>query len=438
MRRAAYNLSMRCKTEQWSIAKVLRDYRLINFDPPYQRQGTVWKEIRKTDFIDSLVNGFDVPKLYLHVIDNDGPYRYAVVDGKQRLNTILDFLEDRFRLGPSFEVDTELDRNLVGAPPKSGTSYSEWPDEWKQYLRDVKLDFVEVTVPNDDADEKIQELFRRLNEGVPLNAAEKRRAMGGNVALLVTEVSQTVFFAKYLPFTNARYKHEELAARIVRMAQSSLANGPLITDIKDKNLKDMYEQGAKLSEKETEKLQNRTQLLLNSLIKVFDAQQPLLKSVGLIPGYIAFIEDAAEDYAHPNLYQLIGKYIVQFELRRLGGIEKLKGEVDYEDLREYKDNAAQGLTGYRSVAARKNVLLKHFLRNNGSVKIKDKNRAFKEHERWVIWIKGGKLCQSCGKDLPNLSDMHADHKTAWSMGGETIFENAQSLCETCNTSKGAG
>jgi 5-methylcytosine-specific restriction endonuclease McrA len=36
-----------------------------------------------------------------------------------------------------------------------------------------------------------------------------------------------------------------------------------------------------------------------------------------------------------------------------------------------------------------------------------------------------------------LSDMHADHKTAWSVGGETSLENAQSLCEGCNTRKGA-
>jgi hypothetical protein len=428
---------MRCKTEPWSIAKILREYRMINFDPPYQRQGTVWKETRKTDFIDSLVNGFDVPKLYLHVLVDDGPYRYAVVDGKQRLTTILDFLEDRFRLGGSFEVDTEIERNLEGAAPRAGTSYGEWPEDWKQYLKEVNLDIVEVTVPNDDAEEKIQELFRRLNEGVPLNAAEKRRAMGGNLAILVTELSQSVFFKNYLPFTNARYKHEELTARIVRMAQSSLANGPLVTDIKDKNLKDMYAQGSKLPEQDLEKIQNRTQLLLNNLIKVFEPQQPLLKSVGLIPGYIAFIEEVIEDYAHPELHKLIGKFIVQFELRRLAGIEKLKNEVDYEDMRVYKDNAAQGLTGYRSIAARKHVLVKHFLRTNPIVKLKDKNRAFKEHERWVIWLQGGKKCQSCNLELPSLSDMHADHKTAWSVGGETSLENAQSLCEGCNTRKGA-
>jgi hypothetical protein len=199
----------------------------------------------------------------------------------------------------------------------------------------------------------------------------------------------------------------------------------------------MYAQGSKLPEQDLEKIQSRTQLLLNNLIKVFEPQQPLLKSVGLIPGYIAFIEEVIEDYAHPELHKLIGKFIVQFELRRLAGIEKLKNEVDYDDMRIYKDNAAQGLTGYRSIAARKHVLVKHFLRTNPIVKLKDKNRAFKEHERWVIWLQGGKKCQSCNLELPSLSDMHADHKTAWSVGGETSLENAQSLCEGCNTRKGA-
>ena len=38
----------------------------IFLDPPYQRSGDIWNLYKKQLLIDSLINGFDIPKLYLH------------------------------------------------------------------------------------------------------------------------------------------------------------------------------------------------------------------------------------------------------------------------------------------------------------------------------------------------------------------------------------
>lgn len=46
-------------------------------------------------------------------------------------------------------------------------------------------------------------------------------------------------------------------------------------------------------------------------------------------------------------------------------------------------------------------------------------------------------CRSCGASpalKPGLS-LHVDHVRAWSLGGETITENLQTLCEQCNLGK---
>ena len=43
---------------------------------------------------------------------------------------------------------------------------------------------------------------------------------------------------------------------------------------------------------------------------------------------------------------------------------------------------------------------------------------------------------TCGKELPDLSDMDADHVKAWSKGGKTTLQNAQCLCTNCNQKKG--
>jgi hypothetical protein len=37
----------------------------IDFDPPYQRRGGIWTRRDKAFLIDSILNGFDIPKLYV-------------------------------------------------------------------------------------------------------------------------------------------------------------------------------------------------------------------------------------------------------------------------------------------------------------------------------------------------------------------------------------
>jgi 5-methylcytosine-specific restriction endonuclease McrA len=46
-------------------------------------------------------------------------------------------------------------------------------------------------------------------------------------------------------------------------------------------------------------------------------------------------------------------------------------------------------------------------------------------------------CRACGASpalKPGLS-LHVDHIKAWSLGGETVEENLQTLCEPCNLGK---
>jgi 5-methylcytosine-specific restriction endonuclease McrA len=46
-------------------------------------------------------------------------------------------------------------------------------------------------------------------------------------------------------------------------------------------------------------------------------------------------------------------------------------------------------------------------------------------------------CRACGASpalTPGL-ELHVDHIIAWSVGGETVEENLQTLCERCNLGK---
>ena len=92
------------KYMQCSLLLVYSDRAAIQLDPEYQRIGGVWTREKRQLLIDSLINGFDVPKLYFHeFIPPQRSYRYAIIDGKQRLQTIWDFIDGNLPLAEDFK-----------------------------------------------------------------------------------------------------------------------------------------------------------------------------------------------------------------------------------------------------------------------------------------------------------------------------------------------
>lgn len=74
----------------------------LNLDPPYQRR-SVWSPRDKRFFIDTILNNYPAPPIFLHkTIDENGRSTYHVVDGKQRLQTIIEFTENRVRIPDDF------------------------------------------------------------------------------------------------------------------------------------------------------------------------------------------------------------------------------------------------------------------------------------------------------------------------------------------------
>jgi len=55
-----------------------------------------------------------------------------------------------------------------------------------------------------------------------------------------------------------------------------------------------------------------------------------------------------------------------------------------------------------------------------------------------VWQRDAHTCVYCGRSPGNERGvkLHVDHKFPWSKGGETVFDNLQTLCERCNFGKG--
>lgn len=59
---------MESRTERIPIQTLRLERHRINTNPKYQREAGIWSKEKKQLFIDSLLNGFDVPKIYFHDI----------------------------------------------------------------------------------------------------------------------------------------------------------------------------------------------------------------------------------------------------------------------------------------------------------------------------------------------------------------------------------
>ena len=161
--------------QTWSILEIyqkIQSKKLI-LDPDYQRN-IVWKADKKVAFIESLYMGILIPPIYVVEIPGesilDGA-SYEVVDGKQRLTTILSFVENKFALDSK---SLEYYKDMF-----AGKRFSEiqnsCPELTNAMLSSV-LDIYVITANSPDFTK--YDIFSRLNKGSePLKVNEIRKAI---------------------------------------------------------------------------------------------------------------------------------------------------------------------------------------------------------------------------------------------------------------------
>ncbi|WP_339950796.1 DUF262 domain-containing protein [uncultured Albimonas sp.] len=416
---------MICVSDRFSIGKILVESKRIDMAPSYQRESGAWSADKKKLFIDSLINGFDIPKVYLHDLRGQGgAYQYAAVDGKQRLSTLLEFLAGGFPLSDDFVYLGDDD------PVSAGQKYTEFSEMWRETFKSILIDIVLIQ----QADEQdIEDLFSRLNNGEPLNAAEKRNAFGGDMAQLVREIATHKFFEKKLAFGNKRYSHYEVAAKLLRLEKSRMDGGSGPCDLKKKFLDSMVKDNKKMGATERQTLYQNCAKNLDYLCKIFeDRDQNLSKQSNPQMVYFTAL-GLKSDYNAADIDGRLQEFFPAFSAARVENNQKTEEEGRDYDLQEFGRLAQQGTNDSNSMRERDSIYRKFFLRWNDDIEIRDKKRLFRDEERYVIWLKAGKKCEKCAASLA-FDDMEADHVEKWAIGGSTLLSNARCLCVNCNRS----
>jgi len=154
----------------WTIETINLQIKKGNIDlqPGFQRR-VAWDDIRKSRLLESIIVGMPVPNIVL-AENKDHRGRFIVIDGKQRLVAISEFMNGEYKLKG---LDIRADLN--------DRRFSDLPVEDKEYLENATL---RSTVIRNWHDEKfLYAIFYRLNSGsLPLSPQELRKALiGGNL-----------------------------------------------------------------------------------------------------------------------------------------------------------------------------------------------------------------------------------------------------------------
>jgi hypothetical protein len=344
-----------------SILRTYAERDLIQTDPDYQRMGEVWGLEKRQLLIDTVINDFDMPKLYFHEFTNpkrleDGTtVKFAVIDGRQRLETIWGFIEGKFSLAEDFSF---FEDDRVGA---AGLTYSDLGKRYPQLKTRIDSYSLPVTTVLTDDMDLIEEMFLRLNEAVPLNAAEKRNAIGGPMAEVIRAVSQHEFFYNKIPFSNQRYQHREVAAKFLLL--TSTGN---VGDTKKSYLDNMVRRFKNKNHyNEARLVRDRVMEILDWSSSLFVSQDPLLRTQAMTVIYFVVFKEALGKGWAENITRHM---MVDFEERRRENRRAAEDDIakaNY-DLLEFDRMHLQGSNDKTSIEFRSRTLINFLLDSQSS------------------------------------------------------------------------
>lgn len=157
---APTDLSIKGESIQSLYGSYLKETFLVN--RRYQRK-LVWTIEEKRSFIDSIVNGYPVPLVLLAEVKTDTGRKLEIIDGMQRMNAIMSFIDQEFDLqGNYFDLDTMADTKLL--KDSAHIVQKNKVLDRKKCAEIVRYQ-IPLSVYQESGGNDIDEIFRRLNSG---------------------------------------------------------------------------------------------------------------------------------------------------------------------------------------------------------------------------------------------------------------------------------
>jgi len=159
-----YPADVKIQRDMFSVRELKTEYidKKLILAPDFQRE-SVWTLKQKSELIESILMGIPLPMIYFFEGDEG---IIQVVDGKQRLTSLFEYLDDKYPLSQSLKI----------LPRLRGKKYSDL--EPAEQTKIARHQFVTQTIIPPTPDKIKFDIFERVNrKGSMLNNQEMRNAL---------------------------------------------------------------------------------------------------------------------------------------------------------------------------------------------------------------------------------------------------------------------
>ena len=324
---------MRMECRDKSVDKLFKRRSKIDI-PEYQRD-KVWSQSKKQSFIDTILKGWHVPKLYFRLIDKD-EQSFECVDGQQRLNAVFEFYENKLSL-------SEKGKILYG-----GITYRTLKTEYSDRFDDYEFQVEEI---EDASEPELEELFRRLQLGMPLNTAEKLNAIGGELRDFVKKLAQHDFFTKAISVKDTRFAHFVICCRFLYLEIYKVP-----ARLRQSELEKMLNDNKQFSKSST--VAKKVGPILDILYEIFRPTPKVLTNrANVVSCYYLLSQFKDLSFVKKNVHEL-QEFFTKFFTLLSEEVEK-GSKAQNKDLLDYQDAISRNTDSKEAINKRNDILLKY-------------------------------------------------------------------------------
>lgn len=418
----------------WTVKDILLHYEdgSLELSPGFQRK-SVWRQRDRALLVESILHNFPLPSIFLYKRTERGDSIFDVLDGKQRLETLLMFLG---------KIRGDFREARVRMPGADRDEVLTWTKlkrrEQQKSILGYKLQIIEV-----DGDfDQVRDIFVRINStGRALTKPERQHAHYFNSDFLKRAREVARRHAAYLrdnrivsASQQERMKHVEFVCELIVSAHYE--------DVVDqRTVLDRVMQHDTLKGRALDAAVSSVVHGLTTLKRLFpDLGATRFRSLADFYSLVVLVqrfERAGLVLQDRKRNALAREMLLRLSNGVDGVAEKVRraeGASPAESLyRDYYLTVREG-TGQLRQRRRREEILRGLL--EPLFEVKDSRRLFSEEQRRILWnTTETKRCAKCRKTL-SWENFTVDHIAPHSLGGRTALENAGLLCRADNSAKG--
>lgn len=393
--------------------KRLFDQKKVFINYEYQR-GDVWEQTQQIELITSIVNSYSIGVLVLYINDDK---QFEILDGQQRLLTINKYLNGTLNLKGS---------DLI--------SYADLEEQDKIFLDAYSVGYLKLKSHNTETkEEDIIQTFLRLQEGSPLNKAEKLNAYRGKFKDTFREIRESHKIFDFLG-RDHRFRLRLLCAEFLFLE--------LEGDFTHSKFPSLDINSFRLIVKKYEKEISKTKITflkgnLDYLQQSLNMLLTAMTSRDLIPIYLLVSYLRRHKANNSELKNELALFCEDF-LQKINSFSVYDSHppagMTKKEFTEYLKYKTEGrkATSADSIEYRFNFIKKKFNIFLPIVK-KDPKRLHDIEQKRILFFRQKGICPECKNFIDFRIDGSSHHKVAHKNGGLTDdLKNAVLLHELCH------